>query len=53
MAEHNGVEVIVKLGGCAITDKNCFETIKREAIVAAAKLVKDIKGKCVIVLGAG
>ena len=29
MADRCGVEVIVKLGGCAVTHKNTFETVKQ------------------------
>ena len=47
------LEVIIKLGGSAVTHKNAFETVNQDAIAAAAKLVKNIKGKCVVVHGAG
>jgi len=47
------LEVIIKLGGSAVTHKNACETINQDAIAAAAKLVKNIKGKCVVVHGAG
>ncbi|XP_068674230.1 uncharacterized protein [Montipora foliosa] len=53
MAEDINVEVIVKLGGCAVTHKGNFETVKHEAIEAAAKVVKEIKGKCIVIHGAG
>ena len=53
MADKCSVEVIIKLGGCAVTQKSTFETIKHEAILAAAKLVKQIKGKCIVIHGAG
>ena len=53
MADRCDVEVIVKLGGCAVTQKDTFETVKHDAILAAAKLVKQIKGKCIVIHGAG
>ena len=53
MADRCDVEVIVKLGGCAVTQKNTFETVKHDAILAAAKLVKQINGKCIVIHGAG
>ncbi|XP_022782347.1 uncharacterized protein LOC111323292 isoform X1 [Stylophora pistillata] len=54
MADKCGVEVIIKLGGSAVTQKNVFETVKREAILAAAELVKRIPaGKCIVIHGAG
>lgn len=53
MADGCDVEVIVKLGGCAVTQKNTFETVKHDAILAAAKLVKQINGKCIVIHGAG
>ena len=53
MAIKCDLEVIIKLGGSAVTHKNTFETIKHDAITAAAKLVKQIKGKCIIIHGAG
>ena len=53
MAEQFNVDVIIKLGGCAVTDKRNFETVKYEAIEASAKVVKRINGKCIVVHGAG
>lgn len=53
MAYKFELEVVIKLGGSAVTHKNTFETINHDAIAAAAKLVKKIKGKCVVVHGAG
>jgi len=53
MADKCDVEVVIKLGGCAVTDKRTFETVKHEAILAAAKLVKQIEGKCIVIHGAG
>ncbi|XP_044184465.1 isopentenyl phosphate kinase-like isoform X1 [Acropora millepora] len=53
MAEQLNVDVIIKLGGCAVTDKRNFETVKYEAIDACAKVVKRINGKCIVVHGAG
>ena len=53
MADKCDVEVIIKLGGCAVTHKRTLETVKHEAILAAAKLVKPIKGKCIVIHGAG
>ena len=53
MANRCDVEVIVKLGGCAVTQKDTFETVKHDAILAAAKLVKQINGKCIVIHGAG
>jgi len=53
MASNVDLEVIIKLGGSAVTHKNTFETINQDAIEAAAKLVKKIKGKCIVVHGAG
>ena len=53
MACNFDLEVIIKLGGSAVTHKNTFETINQDAIAAAAKLVKKIKGKCIVVHGAG
>ena len=53
MACNFDLEVIIKLGGSAVTHKNTFETINQDAITAAAKLVKKIKGKCIVVHGAG
>lgn len=53
MAEQFNVDVIIKLGGCAVTDKRNFETVKYEAIEACAKVVKRINGKCIVVHGAG
>lgn len=53
MAEQCDLEVIIKLGGCAVTDKRNFETVKYEAIEASAKVVKGINGKCIVVHGAG
>ena len=47
------LEVVIKLGGCAVTCKKKFETVKYEAIEAAAKVVKEIKGKCIVIHGAG
>ena len=47
------VEAIVKLGGCAVTHKNELETANIPAIEAAARIVKSIPGKCVVVHGAG
>lgn len=53
MADRCDVEVIIKLGGCAVTQKDTFETFKHDAILAAAKLVKQINGKCIVIHGAG
>lgn len=53
MGENYGVEVIIKLGGCAITHKNELEKENLAAFAKAAKIVADLKGKCVIVHGAG
>lgn len=53
MSEKHGVEVIIKLGGCAITHKNELEKENVEAFAKAAKIVADLKGKCIIVHGAG
>ena len=53
MADKCDVEVILKLGGCAVTHKRNFETVKHEAIQAAAKLVKQVRGKCIVIHGAG
>ena len=54
MADKCAVEVIIKLGGSAVTHKNVFETVKREAILAAAELVKKLPaGKCIVIHGAG
>lgn len=53
MADRCDVEVIIKLGGCAVTEKDTFETVKHDAILAAAKLVKQINGKCIVINGAG
>lgn len=53
MACNFDLEVIIKLGGSAVTHKNAFETINQDAIASAAKLVKQIKGKCIVVHGAG
>ena len=53
MADKCDVEVVIKLGGCAVTHKRNFETVKHEAIQAAAKLVKQIRGKCIVIHGAG
>ena len=49
----NSIDVIIKLGGCAITHKNKFESANADAIEAAAKIVKEVQGRCVIVHGAG
>jgi len=53
MARDSDLEVIIKLGGSAVTHKNTFETINQDAVAAAAKLVQKIKGKCIVVHGAG
>lgn len=53
MADKCDLEVIIKLGGSGVTHKNTFETVKHEAIIAAAKLVKQIPGKCIVIHGAG
>lgn len=53
MACNFDLEVIIKLGGSAVTHKNAFETINQDAIASAAKLVKKMKGKCIVVHGAG
>lgn len=54
MADKCAVEVVIKLGGSAVTHKNVFETVKREAILAAAELVKKLPaGKCIVIHGAG
>ncbi|EDO43182.1 predicted protein [Nematostella vectensis] len=47
------LEVAIKLGGCAITDKNTFETFDLSSIEAAAKVVSKLVGKCVLIHGAG
>lgn len=51
--ENNCVDVIIKLGGCSITIKNEFETENSIAIEKAAKIVEQLKGRCVVVHGAG
>lgn len=53
MADRCDVEAIIKLGGSAVTQKDTFETVKHDAILAAAKLVKQINGKCIVIHGAG
>lgn len=53
MAVKCDLDVIIKLGGCAVTRKNTFETVNHDAIESAAKLVKKIKGKCIVIHGAG
>lgn len=54
MADKCAVEVVIKLGGSAVTHKNVFETVKREAILAATELVKKLPaGKCIVIHGAG
>ncbi|XP_070565581.1 uncharacterized protein [Ptychodera flava] len=47
------VDCIVKLGGSAITNKNSFESCKKEAIHHAAQIIAQLNGKCVVVHGAG
>ena len=52
----NKLDLIIKLGGAAITEKDRLETAKLDEIKTAAKLVKrlnDNNVSCVIVHGAG
>ena len=53
MQDSKRIEVIIKLGGCAITYKNEFETANILAIQSAARIVKNVPGKCIVVHGAG
>ena len=53
MAYNCDLDVIIKLGGSAVTYKNSFETVNHDGITAAAKLVKKIKGNCIVIHGAG
>lgn len=50
---NDSVEVIIKLGGCAITHKNEFETENVLAIKEAAKIIDKLRAKCIVVHGAG
>lgn len=50
------VDLIIKFGGSAITDKNIFETIRRQELSIAAQCIKtctDHGLKCIVVHGAG
>ncbi|XP_059160067.1 uncharacterized protein LOC131943801 isoform X2 [Physella acuta] len=50
------VDIIIKFGGSAITDKNIFETIKSHELSIAAQCIKtctDHGLKCIVVHGAG
>ncbi|XP_077994981.1 uncharacterized protein LOC144448579 [Glandiceps talaboti] len=49
----SAVQCIIKLGGSAITKKDSFETIDAEAIKHAAKIVEEVRGRCIVVHGAG
>ena len=48
-----GVDLILKLGGCAVTQKSSFETANITAIETAARIIKQAPGRCVVVHGAG
>ncbi|XP_078669629.1 uncharacterized protein LOC144910412 isoform X1 [Branchiostoma floridae x Branchiostoma belcheri] len=48
-----GLECIVKLGGSAVTDKNTLETPRLDAIRAAADIISQVRGRCIVVHGAG
>ncbi|KAK3747623.1 hypothetical protein QZH41_013672 [Actinostola sp. cb2023] len=51
--EDGRVEVIIKLGGSAITHKNQLETENAIAFEKAAEIVGNLRGTCIIVHGAG
>ncbi|XP_031564941.1 isopentenyl phosphate kinase-like [Actinia tenebrosa] len=53
MSANNGVEVIIKLGGSAITYKNELEKENLVAFAKAARIAAGLKGTCIIVHGAG
>lgn len=47
------IECIIKVGGSAITNKTELETANPENIVKTAELLSRLKGKCILVHGAG
>ena len=50
------IDLIVKLGGSAITNKSVFETVKMPELYKASQLIKSCIGKglkCIVVHGAG
>ncbi|XP_035672506.1 isopentenyl phosphate kinase-like [Branchiostoma floridae] len=54
MAEADAsLECIVKLGGSAVTDKSTLETPRLDAIRAAADIISQVRGRCIVVHGAG
>lgn len=53
MVEDINVEVIVKFGGCVVIYKGNFEIVKYEVIEVVVKVVKEIKGKCMLFMGLG
>ncbi|CAL1529260.1 unnamed protein product [Lymnaea stagnalis] len=50
------IDLIIKFGGSAITDKNTFETIKKEELLIAANCIRSCREaglSCIVVHGAG